>query len=148
MKTNTRLIDTKTYVDHDKRSVIVVQKYELDIFAIKNIIGSVRAHVDISQYIYDSIRPTGVFDFKDDKLILVVSGKSKCMPNDNFDEKLGFKIADTRAHVKAMKIFTKFYEGLAELIYDRLLRDIDEKFYYCQHAYCSCKVHEHKLVDL
>ena len=52
MKTNTRLIDTKTYVDHDKRSVIVVQKYELDIFAIKNIIGSARAHVDISQYIY------------------------------------------------------------------------------------------------
>ena len=106
MRTNTKLIETKTYVNHDKRSVTVVQKYELDVFAIKNFVGLAIACVDIGDYVKDSIVPVGKFDFKDNKLILTVSGKSRCMPNDKFDEKLGFRIADTRAQAKAMKIFT------------------------------------------
>ena len=142
MKTNTKLIETKTYVNHDKRSITVVQKYELDVFAIKNFVGLVRACVDIDDYLKDSIVPVGKFDFKNNKLILTVSGKSKCMPNDKFDEKFGFRIADTRAQAKAMKIFTSFYKYLVNLVYTNLLEDVEDKFNNCSNAYWACKEHE------
>ena len=148
MRTNTKLIETKTYVNHDKRSVTVVQKYELDVFAIKNFVGLARlACVDIGDYVKDSIVPVGKFDFKDNKLILTVSGKSKCMPNDKFDEKFGFRIADTRAQAKAMKIFTSFYKDIANLVYTNLLEDVEDKFNNCNNAYWACKEHELKLIS-
>ena len=147
MRTNTKLIETKTYVNHDKRSVTVVQKYELDVFAIKNFVGLAIACVDIGDYVKDSIVPVGKFDFKDNKLILTVSGKSKCMPNDKFDEKFGFRIADTRAQAKAMKIFTSFYKDIANLVYTNLLEDVEDKFHNCNNAYWACKEHELKLIS-
>ena len=142
MRTNTKLIETKTYVNHDKRSVTVVQKYELDVFAIKNFVGLAIACVDIGDYVKDSIVPVGRFDFKDNKLILTVSGKSRCMPNDKFDEKLGFRIADTRAQAKAMKIFTSFYKDIVNLVYANLIEDVEDKFNNCNNAYLACKEYE------
>ena len=147
MRTNTKLIETKTYVNHDKRSVTVVQKYELDIFAIKNFVGLAIACVDIGDYVKDSIVPVGRFDFKDNKLILTVSGKSRCMPNDKFDEKLGFRIADTRAQAKAMKIFTSFYKDIVNLVYTNLLEDVEDKFNNCSNDYWACKEHELRLIS-
>lgn len=147
MKTNTKLIDTKTYVNHDKRSIIVVQKYELDVFAINNFVKLAIACVDISDYVKNSIASFGKFDFKDNKLVLTVSGKSRCMPNDKFDEKLGFRIADTRAQAKAMKIFTSFYNDIADLVYTNLLKDVEDKFNNCSNAYWACKEHELRLIS-
>lgn len=147
MRTNTKLIETKTYVNHDKRSVTVVQKYELDIFAIKNFAGLTIEYVDIGDYVKNSIVPIGKFDFKNNKLILTVSGKSKCMPNDKFDEKLGFRIADTRAQAKAMKIFTSFYKNILNLVYKNFAEDIVNKFNNCNNAYWSCKEHELRLIS-
>lgn len=147
MRTNTKLIETKTYVNHDKRSVTVVQKYEFDVFAIKNFVGLAIACVDISDYIKDSIAPVGKFDFKDNKLILTVSGKSRCRPNDKFDEKLGFRIADTRAQAKAMKIFTSFYKDIVDLVYTNLLEDVEDKFNNCNNAYLACKEYELRLIS-
>lgn len=147
MRTNTKLIETKTYVNHDKRSVTVVQKYELDVFAIKNFVGLAIACVDIGDYVKDSIVPVGKFDFKDNKLILTVSGKSRCMPNDKFDEKLGFRIADTRAQAKAMKIFISFYKDIVNLVYKNLLEDVEEKYNNCSNAYWACKKHELRLIS-
>ena len=146
MKTNVKLISTKTYVNRDKRSVTVVNKYALDIFAIKNFVGSAAACSEISNYVKDSIIPVGIFDYKDSKLILTVSGTSKCMKTDKFNEKIGFRIADTRAQVKAMNIVSKFYEGLYNVIYTNLLDDIKDKFYNCRYAYFSCREHERKLL--
>lgn len=145
MRTNIKLIETKTYVNSYKRSVTVVQKYELDIFAIKNFAKLAITFDDISDYIEDSIASFGKFYFNGDKLILTVSGRSKCMPNDKFDEKLGFKIADTRAHTKAMKIFSSFYKDVSSLVYKNLIEDIEEKFINCTNAYLSCKEHEFEL---
>lgn len=147
MRTNTKLIETKTYVNHDKRSVTVVQKYELDVFAIKNFVGLAIACVDIGDYIKDSIVPVGKFDFKNNKLILTVSAKSRCMPNDKFDEKLGFRIADTRAQAKAMKIFTSFYKDIVNLVYTNLLEDVEDKLNNCSNAYWACKEHELRLIS-
>ena len=147
MKTNTKLIETKTYVNHDKRSTIVVQKYEFDVFAIKNFVKLATTYVDIGNYVKNSIVPFGKFDFKDNKLVLTVSGKSKCMPNDKFDEKLGFRIADTRAQAKAMKIFTSFYNDIADLVYTNLLKDVEDKFNNCSNAYWACKEHELRLIS-
>ena len=145
MRTNTKLIVTKTYVNPDKRSVTVVQKYEFNIFGIKNFAKLTRVFNDIDDYIENSIVPLGKFYFNGDKLILTVSGRSRCMPNDKFDEKLGFKIADTRAHTKAMKIFSSFYKDISSLIYKNLIEDIEEKFINCTNAYLSCKEHEFEL---
>ena len=145
MRTNIKLIETKTYVNSYKRSVTVVQKYELDIFAIKNFAKLAITFDDISDYIEDSIVPLGKFSFNGDKLILTVSGRSKCMPNDKFDEKFGFKIADTRAHTKAMKIFSSFYKDISSFVYKNLIEDIEEKFINCTNAYLSCKEHEFEL---
>ena len=145
MRTNIKLIETKTYVNHDKQSVTVVQKYELDVFAIKNFVRLAIACVDIGDYVKNSIASFDKFDFKDNKLVLTVSGKSRCMPNDKFDEKLGFKIADTRAHTKAMKIFSSFYKDISSLVYKNLIEDIEEKFINCTNAYLSCKEHEFEL---
>ena len=145
MRTNTKLIETKTYVNPDKRSVTVVQKYELDIFAIKNFAKLARVFNDIDDYIENSIVPLGKFSFNGDKLILTVSGRSRCMPNDKFDEKLGFKIADTRAHTKAMKIFSSFYKDISSLVYKNLIEDLEEKFIKCTNACLSCKEHEFEL---
>lgn len=145
MRTNTKLIVTKTYVNPDKRSVTVVQKYEFDIFGIKNFAKLTRVFNDIDDYIENSIVPLGKFYFNGDKLILTVSGRSRCMSNDKFDEKLGFKIADTRAHTKAMKIFSSFYKDISSLIYKNLIEDIEEKFINCTNAYLSCKEHEFEL---
>ena len=147
MRTNTKLIETKTYVNHDKRSIIVVQKYELDLFAIKNFVGLATTYVDIVNYVKDSIAPLGKFDFKNNKLILTVSGKSKCMPSDKFDERLGFIIADTRAQAKAMKIFTSFYKDIVNLVYTNLLEDVEDKFNNCSNAYWACKEHELRLIS-
>ena len=147
MRTNTKLIETKTYVNHDKRSVTVVQKYELDVFAIKNFVRLAIACVDIGDYVKNSIASFGKFDFKDNKLVLTVSGKSRCMPNDKFDEKLGFRIADTRAQAKAMKIFTSFYKDIANLVYTNLLEDVEDKFNNCNNAYWACKEHELRLIS-
>ena len=147
MRTNTKLIETKTYVNHDKRSIIVVQKYELDLFAIKNFLSLATAYVDIGNYVENSIVPFGKFDFKNNKLILTVSGKSKCMPNDKFDERLGFIIADTRAQIKAMKIFTSFYKDIIDLVHKNIVEDLEEKFNNCNNAYWACKEHELRLIS-
>ena len=147
MKTNIKLIETKTYVNHDKWSVTVVQKYEFDVFAIKNFIGLTTACVDIGDYVKNSIAPVGKFGFKDNKLILTVSGKSRCRSNDKFDEKLGFKIADTRAQTKAMKIFTSFYKDIVDLVYTNLLEDVEDKFNNCNNAYLACKEYELRLIS-
>ena len=147
MRTNTKLIETKTYVNHDKRSTIVVQKYEFDVFAIKNFVKLATTYIDIGNYVKNSIVPFGKFDFKNNKLILTVSGKSKCMPNDKFDEKLGFRIADTRAQAKAMKIFTSFYKDIGDLVYTNLLKDVEDKFNNCSNAYWACKEHELRLIS-
>lgn len=147
MRTNTKLIETKTYVNRDKRSVTVVQKYELDMFAIKNFVELAIECVDIGDYVKNSIVPIGKFDFKNNKLILTVSGKSKCMPNDKFDEKLGFRIADTRAQAKAMKVFTAFYKNILNLVYKNYVEDIVNKFNNCNNAYWSCKEHELRLTS-
>ena len=120
MRTNTKLIETKTYVNPYKRSVTVVQKYEFDIFAIKNFAKLAIVFDDIGNYLEDSIVTSGKFSFNGDKLILTVSGRSRCIPNDKFDEKLGFKIADTRAHTKAMKIFSSFYNKVLYSIYIKI----------------------------
>ena len=147
MRTNTKLIETKTYVNHDKRSTIVVQKYEFDVFAIKNFVKLATTYVDIGNYVKNSIVPFGKFDFKNNKLILTVSGKSKCMPNDKFDERLGFIIADTRAQVKAMKIFKYFYKDIVNLVYKNIVEDLEEKFNNCNNAYWACKEHELRLIS-
>lgn len=147
MRTNTKLIETKTYVNHDKRSIIVVQKYELDLFAIKNFLSLATTYVDIGNYVENSIVPFGKFDFKNNKLILTVSGKSKCMPNDKFDERLGFIIADTRAQIKAMKIFTSFYKDIVDLVHKNIVEDLEEKFNNCNNAYWACKEHELRLIS-
>lgn len=147
MKTNTKLIETKTYVNHDKRSITVVKKYELDVFAIKNFVRLAIACVDIGGYVKNSIVAFDKFDFKDNKLFLTVSGKSRCMPNDKFDEKLGFRIADTRAQVKAMKIFASFYKDIGDLVYTNLLKDVEDKFNNCSNAYWACKEHELRLIS-
>ena len=145
MRTNTKLIETKTYVNPYKRSVTVVQKYEFDIFAIKNFAKLAIVFDDIGNYLEDSIVTSGKFSFNGDKLILTVSGRSRCIPNDKFDEKLGFKIADTRAHTKAMKIFSSFYKDISSLVYKNLIEDLEEKFIKCTNAYLSCKEHEFEL---
>lgn len=147
MRTNTKLIETKTYVNHDKRSIIVVQKYELDLFAIKHFLSLVTTYVDIGNYVENSIVPFGKFDFKNNKLILTVSGKSKCMPNDKFDERLGFIIADTRAQIKAMKIFKSFYKDIVDLVHKNIVEDLEEKFNNCNNAYWACKEHELRLIS-
>ena len=147
MKTNTKLIETKTYVNHDKRSITVVQKYELDIFALKNFVEAAEACDDVKNYVQYSIVPIGKFKFENNKLVLTVSGKSRCMPNDKFDEKLGFRIADTRAQAKAMKIFTSFYNDIANLVYINLLEDVEDKFNNCSNAYWACKEHELRLIS-
>ena len=147
MRTNTKLIETKTYVNHDKRSIIVVQKYELDLFAIKNFLSLATTYVDIGNYVENSIVPFGKFDFKNNKLILTVSGKSKCMPNDKFDERLGFIIADTRAQIKAMKIFKSFYKDIVDLVHKNIVEDLEEKFNNCNNAYWACKEHELRLIS-
>lgn len=147
MRTNTKLIETKTYVNRDKRSIIVVQKYELDIFALKNFVEAAEACADVKNYVQYSITPIGKFKFENNKLVLTVSGKSRCMPNDKFDETLGFRIADTRAQAKAMKIFAKFYEGLYNLIYDNFVCDVQSKYDNCCDAYWSCKEHETRLIE-
>ena len=147
MRTNTKLIETKTYVNHDKRSIIVVQKYEFDVFAIKNFVKLTTTYVDIGNYVKNSIVPFGKFDFKNNKLILTVSGKSKCMPNDKFDERLGFIIADTRAQIKAMKIFKSFYKDIVDLVHKNIIEDLEEKFNNCNNAYWACKEHELRLIS-
>ena len=147
MRTNTKLIETKTYVNRDKRSIIVVQKYELDIFALKNFVEAAEACADVKNYAQYSITPIGKFKFENNKLVLTVSGKSRCMPNDKFDETLGFRIADTRAQAKAMKIFAKFYEGLYNLIYDNFVCDVQSKYDNCCDAYWGCKQHETRLIE-
>ena len=147
MRTNTKLIGAKTYINYDKRSVTVVQKYELNVCAIKNFEGLALACFDIFNYVKDFRTPEGKLDFKNNKLILTVSGKSKCLSNDKFDEKLGFRIADPRAQAKALKIFTTFYSGLANLVYKNFLYDIEEKLYNCDNAHWSCKEHESKLLS-
>ena len=147
MRTNIKLIETKTYVNPSKRSVTVVQKYEFDIFAIKNFAKLVITCDDIGNYVEDSIVTSGKFSFNGDKLILTVSGRSRCMPNDKFDEKLGFRIADTRAQAKAMKIFTSFYNDIANLVYTNLLKDVEDKFNNCSNAYWACKEHELRLIS-
>ena len=147
MRTNTKLIETKTYVNHDKRSIIVVQKYELDLFAIKNFLSLATTCVDIGNYVENSIVPFGKFDFKNNKLILTVSGKSKCMPNDKFDKRLGFIIADTRAQIKAMKIFKSFYKDIVDLVHKNIVEDLEEKFNNCNNAYWACKEHELRLIS-
>lgn len=147
MKTNTKLVETKTYVNRHKRSITVVQKYELDIFALKNFASTAEACVDIKNYVQDEIYPIGKFRFKNNKLVLTVSGTSKCMPYDKFDETIGFRIADTRAQAKAMNIFTKFYDGLANVIYEKLILDIEDKFFNCRDAYLACLEHESKLIS-
>lgn len=147
MRTNTKLIETKTYVNHDKRSIIVVQKYELDLFAIKNFLSLATTYVDIGNYVENSIVPFGKFNFKNNKLILTVSGKSKCMPNDKFDERLGFIIADTRAQIKAMKIFKSFYKDIVDLVHKNIVEDLEEKFNNCNNAYWACKEHELRLIS-
>lgn len=147
MRTNTKLIETKTYVNYDKRSVTVVQKYELDIFALKNFVEAAEVCTDVKNYVQYSIAPIGKFKFENNKLVLTVSGKSSCMPNDKFDETLGFRIADTRAQAKAMKIFAKFYEGLYDLIYDNFVCDVQSKYDNCRDAYWACKEHELRLIS-
>ena len=147
MRTNTKLIETKTYVNRDKRSIIVVQKYELDIFALKNFIEAAEACADVKNYVQYSIAPIGKFKFENNKLVLTVSGKSRCMSNDKFDETLGFRIADTRAQAKAMKIFARFYEGLSNLIYDNFVCDVQNKYDNCCDAYWGCKEHETRLIE-
>lgn len=147
MRTNTKLIETKTYVNHDKRSVTVVQKYELDIFALKNFVEAAEACTGVKNYVQYSIAPIGKFKFENNKLVLTVSGKSSCMPNDKFDETFGFRIADTKAQAKAMKIFAKFYEGLYNLIYDNFVCDVQSKYDNCRDAYWACKEHELRLIS-
>lgn len=147
MRTNTKLIETKTYVNYDKRSVTVVQKYELDIFALKNFVEAAEVCTDVKNYVQYSIAPIGKFKFENNKLILTVSAKSKCMPNDKFDEKLGFRIADTRAQAKAMKIFTSFYKDIVNLVYTNLLEDVEDKLNNCRDAYWACKEHELRLIS-
>ena len=147
MRTNTKLIETKTYVNHDKRSIIVVQKYELDLFAIKNFLSLATTYVDICNYVENSIVPFGKFDFKNNKLILTVSGKSKCMPTDKFDKRLGFIIADTRAQIKAMKIFKSFYKDIVDLVHKNIVEDLEEKFNNCNNAYWACKENELRLIS-
>ena len=147
MKTNTKLIETKTYVNRDKCSITVVQKYELDIFALKNFVEAAEACDDIKDYVQCSIAPIGKFGFENNKLVLTVSGKSRCMPNDKFDETLGFRIADTRAQSKAMKIFAKFYDGLIDLIYDNFICDVQNKYNNCCNSYWASKEHEIRLIE-
>ena len=147
MRTNTKLIETKTYVNRDKRSITVVQKYELDIFALKNFVVAAETCADVKNYVQYPIVPIGKFKFENNKLVLTVSGKSRCMPNDKFDETLGFRIADTRAQAKAMKIFARFYEGLSNLIYDNFVCYVQSKYDNCCDAYWGCKEHETRLIE-
>ena len=146
MRTYTKLIDSKTYVNRNKRSVTVAQKYELDIFALKNFAEAAKVCIDIDKYLQNSIAPIGKFWFANNKLVLIVSGKSKCTPNDKFDEKFGFRLADTRAQAKAMKIFTAFYKDIVSLAYKNFVEDAEEKFHNCNNAYWACKEHELKLI--
>lgn len=71
-----------------------------------------------------------------------IKGVSKCHYSDDFDKKLGMKIAETRAKYKAFRIITRLW-GLIKEEIDRSSEEAEE--YMC--ACLNTAIHEEKYIN-
>ena len=144
MRTNSRIVNSHTYVNAKKRTVAVRLRYEVDLSKFKNF-----DKISRLKYFWDSI-----FDNTDLSNVLVnnkfyfeVVGKSKCAPEDKFDETIGYRIADSRAQAEAMRKLGNIYVDIANNLFEPLISDIADKIDNCFFASDCCSEHADNLIN-
>ena len=140
MKTNSRIVDSHTYVNAKKRTVAVRLRYEVDLSKFKNF-DQISCLTDFWDIIFDNA------DVLNNKFYFEVVGKSKCAPEDTFDETLGYRIADSRAQAEAMRKLGNIYVDIANKLFETIIEDIDEKIDNCFFASECCSDHADNLIN-
>ena len=141
MRTNSRIVDSRTYVNADKRTVVVRLRYEVDLSKFKNF-DQISRLTDF----WDTILNNADVSV-DNKFYFEVVGKSKCAPEDTFDETLGYRIADSRAQAEAMRKLGNIYVDIVNKLFETIIEDVADKIDNCFLASDCCLDHADNLIE-
>ena len=107
MKTKVKFITIYKKVKEDKVIVTLLAKpsFNYDNYIDVRQINCIEKY--LTSFIYKGARHLG----------FLVAGKAKCHPNDEFDETIGYRIAEARAKAKLYKKASLFYNKLSHYMY-------------------------------
>ena len=133
----------KFFVNKEKKTVVCVIDFEinlLEIKAIQRMLNDNQFSNFIASISYDSECDFGVCKFK-------VSGKAKATDEDEFDEEFGRRLAKTRAQENAFKVANDVYYKIEDVLYKLVFKDFCALVSGTEHAFWKCISHENDLID-
>ena len=133
----------KFFVNKEKKTVVCVIDFEinlLEIKAIQRMLNDNQFSNFIASISYDSECDFGVCKFK-------VSGKAKATDEDEFDEEFGRRLAKTRAQENAFKVANGVHNEIGDVLYKLVLRDFCVLTDGTEQALLKCIDHENDLID-
>lgn len=141
MKTGLRFFDRNVIRKEENGMTIVLQKACICIDDVEglsnafNLIPAVRSLITAHNSYYED--ENGV-------AYLVFEGKgiSRCNPEDTYDEKIGFRIAETRAQKDVFNKAAKFFNGITYFIEKVFYDDLMDKLTTITDAVYECNDHE------
>lgn len=145
MKTGLQFFDRKVIRNKENGMTIVLQSAVLwldktdGLGNVINMVPEVKNIITSSKY-YHERYDTGY-------LIFEGKGIARCCPDDEYNEDIGFRIAETRSQKDIFKKVTDFYNGLTILIEKAFYDDLTDKMTNTMDAVYSCEDHEMELIN-
>lgn len=143
MKTGIEFLDRE--VKQSGNVTVVIQNAIIDFSKVPSIMAAyltcdlVRNYIDNCPYTCDINGHPGMF-FK-------ASGVAKCSDSDVFDDKTGFRIAETRAQQKIFNLASGVYTDIVNIIEKAFYIDILDKTVNTKDSYYACVDHLDEIIE-
>lgn len=138
MNTELKFVKTEKFVKGNK--VTVIETAEVDLTKIRAF--TIARQIPFIEEVLTITEPS----YFDGKLLFKERGTAKCDPEDEFNEKTGFYIAQSRAAKKVMKKYSAFLNKILNLIDELCYRDLEA--IHTRTLDATCALSDHIKFDL
>ena len=149
MKTGLKFYDRKVIQKPEMNLTIVMQKASIKIDEVESLKNAFILIPNLWEHITDSQLDNYACELRKDGYYIVFNsvGIAKCSPEDVFDEKIGFRLAETRAQKDAFDKASTFYTKILSFIEKMFYDDIVTKCVNCQDSYYGCGDHIEDIIE-
>lgn len=150
-KTNVQYLDTQYFLNLVKGTAVCKLEFEIDLNKIPGVENWIE-NPEVQDFLEENSEWTGCVVDEDDYIVdygtvlFTVEGKSKATGGDVFDETVGKRVALTRAQAQAFKVATRFYDDIAQIIYDSTVAGLDDLVEGAYRSWDRCMEHADELL--
>lgn len=147
MKTGLKFFGKEVKQINNKNVTVVIENAYIDFMGVPGLMNAYKTCNAVKEYVDNHPNMYEVGLAGNPIMIFKGSGVAKCNPEDNFDEKIGFRIAETRAQRAIFKTVAKFYNDILKIIDESFYNDLIDKATNSYDSVYACNDHLDELFD-